>query len=162
MTAKKTVKSKDPTQKALGALKAMLNPESVIAPPEDFDEDHAAMWNELIASKPHESWRPADRFMLRLLVKSYQDILRLDIQVKKDGETILNQRGTPVMNPDVTARNAITQQYIALSTKLRLGATARDNDEEGNAGRNQAQKSAKKAARTLADDDDDLLASLTH
>jgi len=162
MSDKKPIKSKDPTQKALGALKAMLSPESVIAPPAEFDEDHCATWRELIASKPHESWRPADRFMLTIMVRSYHDILRLSEDIHAEGEAILNARGTPVCNPKVTARNAITQQFISLSTKLRLGASARDGDEEGNAGRTQAQKAAKKGAQAIAEDDDDLLAGLTH
>ena len=159
MSDKKPVKSKDPLQKSLGALKAILDPKSVIAPPEHFDETQKAIWDKLISSKPHEAWRATDYFFLEMWVVCYTHLTILEDDIVSEGYVVMNARGTQIANPKIQAKNGYMSQWIGLSTKLRLTASSRDNDEEGNAGRNQEQQKAKRAAKVIAEDDDDLLAS---
>lgn len=65
-----------------------------------------------------------DMAILAAYAQSYDDVSRLSIELREEGETLLTERGTPVANPKVTA---LSGAYNRLrQNAMRLGFSPLD------------------------------------
>lgn len=139
------------------ALRAKMTGQPVFPYPAELSEEHKPYWVEVVNSKPHDYFNAGDIHLLKLYCRVAADIDRLDREIAEEGSVILNARDNPIVNPRIVVRSLAETRLLSLSTKLRLQPSSRYSSDQD---RNQAGKkrAADRGARTMDDDDDDLLA----
>lgn len=75
------------------------------------------------------------------------------ILLKCEGDVIMNQRGTPIMNPRFTILEQLSRRAAALSTKIQVHAIATVGESKQSKGKNMVKRSAIEAMEDTEDDD---------
>ena len=82
-------------------------------------------FNQIVTDREAASWSPNHLTIACNLAKTYAAIDVLWDQLRADGFTIRNERGTQIANPALTALNSLTQSMQALNRTLGLSASQR-------------------------------------
>ena len=86
-------------------------------------EDAAKYYFELYTStRPSFEWSRGDLIRLTQLSQRMAEIDYITGQIKAEGLTVINQRGTPVVNPLVSARDQLERTAIAMEKSLSIYA----------------------------------------
>jgi P27 family predicted phage terminase small subunit len=143
--------------KAQKALEEALSPGPVFPYPKGLPEEHRELWCDTVNTKTGDYWCAADVPLLKMYCRNVHDVERLSDEIEQEGEVILNARENPVVNPKIVIRGFAEARLMALCTKLRLQPSSRmDTKNEANQGKRK--NAAVKAAKTVEDDGDGLLA----
>lgn len=143
-------------QKAL--TEAITSSTPVFPFPPSLPDELQEIWTETVNTKTGDYWSRGDIPLLEMYCRNTSDIRRLSAEIKEEGEIIFNANGNLVVNPKIVVRGYAETKLMSLCTKLRLQPSSRmDTKNEGS----QLKKKTKatRAAQTIADDGDDLLAS---
>ena len=148
--------------KAQAALAEALNSENPVFPwPSTLPVEFRDIWTTTVNTKTGDYWSKGDIPILEIYCRNAADIRRLSDEIKDEGEIIFNANGNPVVNPKIMVRGFAESKLMSLCTKLRLQPSSR-MDTKGEDGQLKRTVKAKRAARTIDEDSDNLLASGEH
>jgi P27 family predicted phage terminase small subunit len=121
-------------------------------PTEHLDERELTYFNRVMKSREVSSWSDHDLAIATELAQShvmYQDCIT---DVKENGRSILNERGTPVANPAAAMMNQLSSTVRAFSATLGLSASQRGLAGGKQDGRNKAEQFARKVIQKASED----------
>ena len=151
---------KQRTDSAAGALATMAGALGEIEPPEHVNVPEGArpFWKSITSARAADRWNDADLESAGELARTKWNIERLNIEIAKEGDTILNQKGTMIVNPKHNLLETLTRRMVALSRMLQVHAEAT----QGKSGKQVKANKAQADARGLMDDTDDLISRPVH
>jgi hypothetical protein len=136
------------TDTVKGAVSAMAGALSEIAVPEHVDVPEGAMkfWRSITKARAADRWTDADLEVAAELARTKANIERLNGEIVSEGDIIVNERGTPIVNPKHNLIETLTRRMVALSRMLQVHAEATQGKSRDQVKANQAQADAGKAA----------------
>lgn len=143
-----------------GAASAMRGATSKIDPPDwvDVPEEAMPFWYSIVHTRAFDRWTMPDLEMAAELARTKQSIERLNKEIREEGDTLVNERGTVVTNPKHSILETLTRRMVALSKSLQVHAEATQGKARDQVKANQAQQKAK----TAMNEADDLIARPNH
>lgn len=139
------------------SVKTMQEAVLVIQPTATLNEAELTHFNAVVNSRESSTWSENDRTIAGYLAKTYSKMDELWKQVDEEGFTAETLKGTPVINPAVTALNTLTVQAKSYNTLLGISASQKGVSGTGQAKRNSAEIEARHIIKK-ASLDEDLLA----
>lgn len=144
---------------AQAALNEAVNDNIPVFPwPNSLPEEFHDIWTVTVNTKTGDYWSKGDVPLLEMYCRNAADIRRLSMEIKDEGEIIFNANGNPVVNPKIMVRGYAEGRLMSLCTKLRLQPSSR-MDTKGETSQLNKKGKATRAAKVIADDEDDLLAT---
>ena len=127
-----------------------------IVPVIPLNDAETIYFNQIVTDREAASWSPNHLTIACNLARTYAAVDRLWQSINEQGYTLVNERGTQIANPAVTALMSMTNTMQALNRTLGLSASQRGLSGEKQFGRNKNDR----AVRELNDatDAQDLLA----
>lgn len=107
-------------------------------------------WDSLVSARARDTWNSADLENCANLARCKADVERLQDEIASEGDIIVNDRGTQIINPKHTLLETLSRRAVALSRMLHVHAEATVG-ESRDAGKALA---TEKAAKGAASDDD--------
>lgn len=130
------------------ALKGIQPPDCVT-----LDKEHMPFWRHIINAR--ETWTTVDLIHAANLARCMASIEENQLLLKAEGDVLINQRGTPVMNPRFTILEQLSRRSVSLSSKIQVHAAATLGESKLSRGKNTAKRDALEA---MEDAEDDLIA----
>ena len=135
--------------------KKLLPPKDVVLPP-----DAEVRFNRVVRARARETWTEIDLEHAANLACCLADLERLRAEVRDEGDTIENKRGTQVMNPKHTLMEVLSRRAVALSRLLHVHADATQGRSRDTGQKTKEEKRAAEALEIV--DADDLIAPPIH
>lgn len=137
------------TDTVTGAVTAMAGAVSEIAVPEHVSvpEDAMKFWRSITKARAADRWNDTDLEVAAELARTKANIERLNGDLVKEGDIIVNERGTPIVNPKHNLLETLTRRMVALSRMLQVHAEATQGKSRDQVKSNKAQGEAEKAAK---------------
>ena len=132
----------------------VLPPEHVHLRPCDWP-----FWVSVVHARARENWTAPDLENAANLARCKADIERVSVEIHAEGDTVLNQRGTQIVNPKHNLLETLTRRCMALSRMLHVHAEATVGEARAEKRPNQT---AVKAKEALEATDDGLIARPMH
>ncbi len=117
----------------------------VVEPTIPLSESEMVYFAGIVKAREADTWADNDKLIAANLAKTYAAIDELWIDIKDRGYMVKNERGTPVVNPAVSALNQMTSTMQSLNRTLGLSASQRGLSGAKQAGRNDAEQKAREA-----------------
>ena len=115
-------------------------------------------WDEIVASRARENWTNPDLVKAAQLARCLADIERVQRAVDDEGDTIVNTRGTRIVNPLHSLLETLTRRSLGLSRALHVHAEATTGQARKEKAPKKAQEKAEKAVKVANKDEDGLIA----
>jgi phage terminase small subunit len=122
-------------------------------PTEILDEREMTYFHRIIKSREISTWSDHDIAIATNLAMTQIQYLDAMKSVKEQGRTTINERGTPVINPETAALNQLSSSVRAFTAVLGLSASQRGVSGAKQTVRNQAELNARKVLERVAEDD---------
>ena len=106
-------------------------------------------WDAIVCARARDSWNDVDLAKAANLARCQADIERISGELHGEGDTLVNERGTVVMNPKHSLLETLTRREIALSRVIHVHAEATVGESRDSSKSATAQKDAKKAAEAV-------------
>ena len=154
---KKTRKKRSDSKEA--QTKAMANAiQKEIPPPEwaNLTEIEAMFWGFIIEARPLDKWDHVDQTHAVNLSRCFAAIDYNHQQLLQEGETLENNRGTPVQNPRQGTIETLTRRSVTLSRLLHIHPEAKHGESRHQRQQKEEEDRAREAASKV--DGDDLIA----
>lgn len=147
---------------AAGAVSTMKGAAAKIEPPDWVNVPKAArpFWDSITRTRAADRWTEPDLENAAELARTKARLEKLNDELEHEDDIIMNQRGTPVVNPKHSLLETLTRRMVALSRMLQIHAEATQGKSRDQVKANKAQGDARKALQ--GDDDDGLLARPKH
>ena len=133
-------------------VKQFQTPEDVLQPTATLTNDELIHFKRLVNSREVDTWSPHDLSIATQLAKTIRRFEELQAQLDLDGLTLVNDRGTVVAHPLLSASMSMANVVQALSRTLGLSASQRALTGDNQRQRNSAEAEAKKVLKRAADD----------
>lgn len=136
------------TDTVKGAVTAMSGAVAEIAVPDYVHVPDAAMgfWRSITKARAADRWNDSDLEVAAELARTKASIERLNIEIVVEGDIIINERGTPIVNPKHNLLETLTRRMVALSRMLQVHAEATQGKSRDQVPGNKAQAAAKESA----------------
>lgn len=141
-------------------LSAFATAAGLIEPPPTVKlrDGERPFWDLLMRARARDEWSEVDFQHAANFAACMADIERIKHDLKKEGDTVANTRGTLIVNPKHQLLETLTRRMVYLTRLLQLQASVL----QGNLGEMSARRAVETEARKTAaemHDDDDLLAT---
>jgi hypothetical protein len=146
----KQIRSKKTTvSNAIETFKAAM---SRLEPPLALKDGERVHFDRIISSREISTWSPHDLSIACQLsiTMSRQELVNNELE--EDGLTLINERGTRVAHPLLSASMTMASTIQSLTRTLGLSASQRGASGEHQAGRNRAEQEARKAIERASQD----------
>ncbi len=114
-------------------------------------------WDGIIRARPRDTWTETDLVSAANLARARADVERLQQEIDAEGDVLVNERGTPVMNPKHSLLEVLSRRSLALSRALHVHAEATVGNSRDSAKSAAAERAA---AETISAHDDELIPRL--
>jgi hypothetical protein len=130
-----------------------------IRPPSHIDlpDEAIPFWNAIVEARASTTWNPADLALAATLARTQSGINRLLNEIAKEGDTLVNAKGTVTLNPKHNLLEVMTRRVIALSKAVHVHAEATQGRSRDAGNKLAAEKDAKES---IAVSDDELIPRL--
>jgi hypothetical protein len=139
------------TQVEMASAKIPKPPAWVVLP-----DDAMLVWDSIVRAREYNSWTSIDLEHAANLACCLADLERLRREVRMEGDTLSNERGTKVVNPKHALMETLSRRSVALSRMLHVHAEATTGESRHQKQRNQKHKDIHD--RIEENRDDELLA----
>jgi len=112
-------------------------------------------WQMVVRARDYASWTEIDLGIAANLTRCLADIETVQKEITNDGNTVVNGRGTDVVNPKHALLETLTRRSVALCRMLHVHAEATVGESRHQKKRSQKQRET--AADQLSDSGDDCL-----
>ena len=123
-TANKKRNRSDSTQAAQDLLIDALSDDMIPPAHVKLEARDMPFWNSLTRARARSLWTESDLENAAELARCKADIEEIRAQIRKEGRTVKNQKGTVIVNPNLAMLETITRRVIALSRLLQVHADA--------------------------------------
>jgi len=130
-------------------LDAAKNPTEPVAV---LDEVAMYYFGLYSSTRPSFSWSKGDLVRLTKIAERCSEVDRLTEKIKQDGYTVINQRGTEIVNPLVGARDQLERTIMAAERSLSIYSPMEGSNKVN------THEQAKEVEKAQKADDSDLLA----
>lgn len=141
---------------ATAAVKVMQSATRELAPPSHvrFGEEDWPFWHSVIAEFARSEWTEHQLELAAMLARAMADLEREQYELRREGSVLVNERGTPVVNPRKSVVQMTAAAILSMRRSLSLHARAQGGE------RRDVEKRRAMAKGIEADNplDDDLLA----
>lgn len=113
-------------------------------------------WSAIMLSRARDEWTENDLVIAAQLARAQLDIETTTEALEVEGHTIVNFRGTPVMNPRQSVLEQLARRQLALMRSLQMSGASTGKDP----GTLKRKRDLERGARKVADEleEDELLA----
>lgn len=118
-------------------------------------------WNAITRARARDTWTDIDLGHAANLARCQADIERIQEEIDTEGDTLVNDRGTVVMNPKHSLLETLSRRSIALCRTLQVHAIATVGESKQSRGKNSSQREAQRTVAQI-DEDESLLARPMH
>lgn len=117
-------------------------------------------WASIVHARARENWTAPDLENAANLARCKADIERISQEIQAEGDTVVNQRGTQIVNPKHTLLETLTRRSMALSRMLHVHAEATVGEARSEKKQNQNATKVKQsiALSAASEEADDLIA----
>jgi hypothetical protein len=124
-------------------------------PPDNIDlpDDARPTWNAIVRAREYNAWTSVDLQHAANLACCLADIERLRREIRVEGDTLTNERGTVVMNPKHSLLEVLSRRSVALSRMLHVHAEATEGPARKQADRSKKQREMADVVSSGEDDD---------
>lgn len=143
------------TERAMAQAKIPDPPEHVQMPDEALP-----VWRSIVCARDLTAWTQIDLEHAANLACCLSDLERIRREVREEGDTLQNARGTPVVNPKHQLIETLSRRSVALSRLLHVHAEATSGESRDQGNRSKKQRELNDARE--GDSDDDLIQRPTH
>jgi phage terminase small subunit len=147
----KQIRSKKST--VSNSLETMRSVMSELEPPITLSHDERLHFDRIVTSREVMTWSQHDLSLACQLAKAMARQELLNQELEEDGLTLINERGTRVAHPLLSASMTIASTIQSLTRTLGLSASQRGVAGESQAKRNQAEQVARKVIAKASEDD---------
>ncbi len=98
------------------------------------------VWDSIVRAREYTSWTAIDLEHAANLACCLADLERLRREVRIEGDTLTNERGTKVVNPKHALMETLSRRSVALSRMLHVHAEATTGESRHQKQRNQKHK----------------------
>lgn len=109
-------------------------------------------WRAIIDARETRSWNNTDLAKAANLARCQADIERLSDELMHEGDIIINERGTPIVNPKHNLLETLSRREVALSRVLHVHTEATVGRSRDSAPRSKAQKAKREALEKVQGD----------
>ena len=102
-------------------------------------------WVSIVSARARERWNDADLEIACNLARCKADIETQQKEITKEGDIVINERGTPIVNPRHNLMETLSRRSVALSRMLQVHAEATQGKSREQVKTNKAQEQAKAA-----------------
>lgn len=154
-----TRKRADSASYAVTATQAAYS--GVMQPPAHIKINAAAMpfWEAIVLARAADTWNPVDLQHAANLARCQEHIERLSEEIEKEGDVLVNAKGTPVTNPKHSLMETLSRRAVALSRCIHVHAEATVGRSQDAAGKLATEKAARGSRKSSALSDLDALES---
>ena len=128
-----------------GQLEAFGNAMARIEPPAHITlrDCDWPFWYGIVSTRAANSWNDSDLAKAANLARCQADIERLIAEVQIEGDIIVNDRGTPIVNPKHNLIETMSRREVAISRAIHVHAEATVGRSRDSGNRAKAQKEAR-------------------
>jgi hypothetical protein len=87
-------------------------------------EGDRPFWDAVVRARARETWTDSDLCNAGNLARSLADIERLQGEIDREGDIVLNAKDTPIVNPRHALLETLSRRVMALSRMLHVHAEA--------------------------------------
>jgi len=121
--------------------------------PVELSADEGKFFEMIVRSREVTTWSDWDLMLAANMAMVQVQYAEAMANIKRDGRTLINDRGTPITNPETGALNQLSSSLRAFTAQLGLAASQRGISGDKQASRNQAEVAARKVIQKAAADD---------
>jgi len=121
-------------------------------------EGDLPFWKSVVRARDYGSWTEIDLSHAANLAATLADIEHLKHEIRAEGNTLINAKGTMVANPKHAILETLSRRSVALSRTLHVHAEATVGESRHQKKRSQKQQEMQQINDD--DDDDDLIAGV--
>lgn len=115
-------------------------------------------WDGILQARIADAWTPAELVLVAQLARCQADIERLSQEVDEEEASLMNRKGTPVVNPKFGAIECLVRRELNIMRALRLTAASQWVDPRDSAANAAIIKQAQALKAEAVEDADGLLA----
>lgn len=133
--------------------KNFVEANKVVEPPPHVQlrEQDYPFWHAIIRARAQ--WTDVDLVHAANLARCQADIEEAQRALDREGQVLMNAKGTPIMNPRFTILEQLSRRAVSISSKIQVHAAATIGESKLNRGKNNDRRAAQKAAEKMEDDD---------
>jgi len=90
------------------------------------NDDEMVIWKQFTQARAHDGWRDFDLLIVAKTVRLEADIRKHQQTLDAQGVTLINERGTQIVNPLVSVIDSLQRQQLALIRSLSLTQLSQD------------------------------------
>lgn len=124
-------------------------------PPEHvmLREEDLPFWRSIVRAREYNAWTESDLEQASNLARCKADIERIQREIHAEGDTVHNQRGTPIVNPKHNLLEVLVRRSVALSRLLHVHAEATEGESRHQRQRNTKQRETAESIDQHSGDD---------
>ena len=124
-----------------------------INPAYDLNELQHDYFNRVVKSRETSTWDENHVLLATNLAVTYAQLDQANNEIKARGLMVKNDRGTPVVNPVVTAKASLMSSVLQLNKALGLSASQMGVSGKEQDSRNKADREARGLIEKISEDD---------
>ena len=123
-----------------------------VEPAYPLDEMQLHYFNRVVKSRETESWDENHILLATNLAVTYVQVDLANADIAERGLMTKSDRGTPVVNPAITAKSSLMATVLQLNKALGLSASQMGVAGKDQEARNKAERTARKVIEEVTDD----------
>lgn len=130
--------------------KAMLN---VIKPSYDLTDEQQKYFDRIVKSRETSTWDENHIVLATNLSVNYSQIDEANYEINTKGLMVLSEKGWPVTNPAISAKQSLMSTVLQLNKALGLSASQKGVSGKDQESRNKADRETRNILDKVASDD---------
>ena len=124
-----------------------------IEPMYKLDGDELKYFNAVVTSRETATWNHNHRLLATNLAVTYSQLDEANMEIATNGLMVKNDRGTPVVNPAITAKSSLSATVLQLNKALGLSASQMGVSGQAQDKRNKADADARAIIANVSEND---------
>jgi hypothetical protein len=135
-----------------GTLETIESIKKTLKSPIDLTITETKYFDAIVRAREASSWDTLHLILAAQLAQSLGQLDLANFDIADRGIMIENARGTPIVNPSVSAKTSLAGSVMQLSRTLGLSASQKGLAGKPQAARNEADREARKLIESVSDD----------
>jgi phage terminase small subunit len=135
-----------------GKIEAMKSVREVLTSPIQLDPDEQKYFDYVVMAREASSWDNNSLLIAANLAMSYAQLDEANLVIAEVGLMTKSDKGTPVVNPAITAKTALSNSILQMNRILGLSASQNGLSGKSQAARNKADAEARAVISQVKDD----------
>ena len=141
-----------PTNTVAGQIAVTKSVQKKIEPAYELVGDQISYFNRVVRSIETEVWDENSILLATNLAVSYVQLDEANAEINEKGLMVLSEKGWPVTNPAISAKQSLMSTVLQLNKALGLSASQRGVAGNKQTARNKAEQQAREVIEKVTDD----------